>query len=305
MLLSQVKNKDIEFFIDRDLSFIENNLQFSQEGIAQIAQRLFHKYVDAWYYTTIDTFNGIFTLMNVGGILDKVTYSSPLEDKVKLNKFTFYKAVNSNNPLFNTINIHRPRSMVATYLEVQENNRKIFETISIFDLIKTASNAIEQIKELLSDNTTDEGTYTKTLSHVVTRAVTNVNKIKTLSTEHDKQFKGNPGKEVTFTLESEFKDVHGFREFIDTMIKDFKHIVKLGDVRKGIEGQASEMRTLVDLLEHRSDLTNRSNLKTMLMFCDYITNCYQLFGAVALTHMGMETNLGVTMDEIIKLYFSK
>lgn len=299
-----ISNAEIRFFIDKDLSILNGSLQMSEEGFAHIVKRLLHKYVDAWYFTTVDTFNGIFTLMNVGGVLDKLTYYSPIEDKIKINKFTLHRAINTVNPLYSSIEVPKPRGMVASYKDVKANNVKIFEAIDIHHLLSSAEDGIETITSWLSDNSIDEKEYTRLVTRLVDEKVVNPQKLYHLDQEHHKQFKGNPTVELTSRLEVEFGDIKGFRSFLDEMIEVFANLIKLKDIRKEIDDQAVKVRNIVTLLEHRDDIVNRNNLKPIIKFFDYLTNSYQLFGAVCLSHMAMETNLGYVIDEIIKLKFS-
>lgn len=300
-----IETEDLKYIFDsiNKHEQMMNSLEISQEGIGMIASRIFHKYVDEIYRSIIDTFNGIFTLLNVGGVLDKITYYSPLEDKFKVNKFTLFKVLNDNNPRYLSLDVPKPMGMIASYHEVFRNNHAIFDSLDMSKFIDIVKHGVTALTDILEDEVSSVQDYERTLASTVAETIFRREHLKTLSKIHEKQFSGDKTKEQTVRFEKEFTDVKGFEAFCKLMMKDFKEIIKIGGVKKAVVEQGELFRKMVAALEKRDDLTTKKNLKMMIDYCDFVTSVYQLFGALCLTQIAMETNLCIVIDEMTKLYY--
>lgn len=284
-------------------AFVDGGLVIAEEGFSDIAKRVLFGVVDDSFRSILDIFNGVITLMNVGGVFDKLTYYSPLQDLYKTRALTIRKALGANLPVYKTIPIPKPRSMVGTYSEVLTTNRQIFTNIDMGSFVGIVSVGVERLIDLLSSSATDKVAFDKELSQIVVEVTHNERRIADLSKQHDKQFKGDPTKEQAGRFEVEFGEIHNLSNFIELMKKDFTYLIKVGEMRKKVTSQSELIRKMISKLEEREDITSKNNLKMLIRYCQHIASVYQLYGATCLTHMAMETNLCIVLEEIMKLYF--
>lgn len=290
--------------LDKQLAILNSDLVISEEGLGSITKKVLLGILDTVSKAQGVSGKNFLSLFNVGGIFNNLLRTSPLKDYYNKNLSKVFLATKINNPLYAKVILPKPRGMTTTYKEAYLLNSNILKTLNIVPLVKVINNDLEIILTLLSKKDTTVESFTAKVFDICTIGTANKNILVTLSKEHDNQFSGDETKEIKLTLDKEFHNVKEFKAFCDNLILLFKDVRNAKDIEKKHNEQALLVRKIIEQVSKRDDLITKENAGFLVEYFKYIASCYQLFGAMVLTHLAMENNLIVTLANILELFMN-
>lgn len=305
-IFNSIEYQNFKKEIDKTLVIIDKGIIISEEGFGSFSRNILLGTADIVLNFIGNTFRETFSLLNIGGLFNAIVRNSPVEDFLSHNKAKMVLAWRADlDAQYSKLVINKPRGMATTYVDVLSNDEAIFKTLNMTPFIKSVNNDLDIILALFSKKNINNEDFFAKVSELILSATANEENLFKLSKKHDEQFSGPEDKFIKSTVEKEFGSIDGFKDICYKVVDNFKYIRSAKEIKSIYDKQSSLIRLLIEKVEKNPNLITKEILTLFVKYLKHIASCYQLFGALSISHMAMENNIVITLNEMLRLYLSK
>jgi hypothetical protein len=228
---------------------------------------------------------------------------SPIEAWIKSNQTTILWAYNKNLPEYLSIDVEKPRGMVATYDQVvkwQTDLRRGSSTVSklvMEDVVLLANKTFDSLITLFESG--DSHTMIKLLTTPFDQMALGIYK---LSKEHDKMFLGSGLSSKTTKFVAEFGDLKKFQDIVDKASANYVIAKNVDKVHSKLSALEVKARKLVSAIDDSEGRYPGKTIEALGRSVESVSNAISFYGNVAVAEMLVEMNLVHTMINIVGVY---